>query len=63
MFSKEDYREYLEELQEIYKENLRIYTDLLNELDDKALRNRFFVMAGEDMKSFDFLESVKEQYF
>ncbi len=63
MFSKEDYRNYLQELQNFYRENLLVYTDLLNELDDKALRSSLLPIAEEDMEAFDFLETLREKNF
>ncbi len=63
MFSKEDYRNYIQELQNFYRENLLVYTDLLNELDDKALRSSLLPIAEEDMEAFDFLEALREEHF
>ncbi len=63
MFSKEDYRDYLQELQNFYRENLLVYTDLLNELDDQALRSSLLPIAEEDMEAFDFIEALREKHF
>ena len=40
MFTKDDYISYFSELEATLKKILTIYTDLLNELGDQAIRNR-----------------------
>jgi formiminotetrahydrofolate cyclodeaminase len=63
MFTKDDYINYFNEIEGIFKKNLEIYTDLLNELSDQAIRNKLFMLAEEDMETFTFIEEAKRKYF
>jgi len=62
MFTKEDYLNYFNELEGIFKKSLVIYTDLLNEVSDQSLRNKLFMLAEENMDVFSFLEKTKEKF-
>lgn len=63
MFTKEDYSSYFNELEEMFKKTLVIYTDLLNELSDNAIRSKLFMLAAEDNDVFNFVTETKEKYF
>jgi hypothetical protein len=63
MFTKEDYANYFNELEEIFKKTLVIYTDLLNDLSDNAIRSKLFMLAAEDDDAFSFVAETKEKYF
>ena len=61
MFTEKDYEAYLDEISEIYKRTLVIYTDILNEIDSKAVKSKLQVLARDNMEAFRFVrdESVK----
>ena len=59
MFSKEDFLNYLEEAEELYRKNVEIYTDLLNVLEEKSLFNKLFMIANEDLTAFEYVQSAK----
>ncbi len=63
MFTKDDYINYFNEIEGIFKNNLEIYTDLLNELSDHAIRNKLFMLAEEDIDTFTFIVETKRKYF
>ncbi len=63
MFTKEDYSGYFNELEEMFRKTLVIYTDLLNELSDNAIRSKLFMLAAEDNDAFSFIAETKEKYF
>jgi len=63
MFTKEDYTNYFNELEEIFKKTLVIYTDLLNDLSDAAIRSKLFMLAAEDNDAFNFITETKAKYF
>lgn len=62
MFTKEDYKGYFEEVENILKKTLVIYTDILNVTDDKSIRNKLNVIASENMDSFEFVQTQKEKF-
>lgn len=62
MFTKEDYINYFGELETILKEALVVYTDLLNELNDQAIRNKLYTLASEKMEAFNFIKAQKEKF-
>ncbi|MDD4183406.1 MAG: hypothetical protein PHT53_06270 [Candidatus Omnitrophica bacterium] len=63
MFTKEDYTNYFNELEETFKKSLVIYTDLLNDLSDAAIRSKLFMLASEDNDAFNFVTETKAKYF
>ncbi|MFA5270816.1 MAG: hypothetical protein WC412_00550 [Candidatus Omnitrophota bacterium] len=63
MFTKEDYTNYFNELEDIFRKTLVIYTDLLNDLSDQAIRSKLFMLATEDTDAFDFVTDTKVKYF
>ncbi len=62
MFTRQDYKNYLQELENIVKKNIVIYTDLINVTDDRAIRNRLHAMAKESMDSFRFIAEQKNKF-
>ncbi len=62
MFAKEDYLNYFGELESIFKEGLIIYTDLLNDISDQAIRNKLFMLAAENMDTYNFIIKTKEKF-
>ena len=62
MFTKDDYARYFSELEAVLKEAMVIYTDLLNELGDQAIRNKLYTLAAEDMEAFKFIKAQKEKF-
>ena len=63
MFTKDDYVNYFNELEDVLRESLVIYTDLLNELKDQAMHSKLFMLAAEDMEAFNFIAETKRKYF
>jgi hypothetical protein len=59
MFTKDDYIAYFEELERQLKDVLTIYTDLLNEIDDKSIRNKLMPLSTESMEVFKYVKSEK----
>jgi len=55
MFTEKDYAAYFDEISEIYKRTLVIYTDILNEIDSKAVKSKLQVLAGDNMEAFRFV--------
>ena len=62
MFTKEDFARYFEGLEGMFKETLVIYTDLLNEVGDQAIRNKLYTLAAEEMEAFKFVKEHKERF-
>lgn len=62
MFTKNDYQGYFKELEDIYKRSLIIYTDLLNELSDGAIKNKLLSMSTENMDAFRFVNECKGKF-
>ncbi len=52
MFTKNDYSQYLIELQNLIKDSVMINTDLLNELHHLEIHNKLGVVLTEDMRCF-----------
>ncbi|MCF7874920.1 MAG: hypothetical protein K9L87_05455 [Candidatus Omnitrophica bacterium] len=62
MFTKEDYLNYFDQLADIYRDSISIYTDLLNDLQDKAIRNKLLMAASENMEAFRFIREEKKKF-
>mgnify|MGYP001424751258 CR=1 FL=1 len=62
MFTKDDYVNYLQELENIVKKSVVIYTDLINLTDDRPIRNRMHAMAKESMDAFRFITEIKNRF-
>ena len=62
MFTKDDYIKYFDEILAVMKEALRNHTDLVNELNDRAIHNKLSVLMGEDMETFNFIKTQKEKF-
>ena len=62
MFTDEDYKNYFNELENIYKKSLTIYTDVLNEISDQSTRNKLYPIASENMEAFRFIKTYKEKF-
>ena len=62
MFTKDDYISYFSELEGTLKKILTIYTDLLNELGDQAIRNKLYAIATENIEAFKFIKEQKEKF-
>lgn len=61
MFTKEDYKNYFQELENILKKSVVIYTDLINLIDDRSIHNRLHAMAREAMDNFRFIAEEKNK--
>lgn len=62
MFTNQDYIGYFEEIEETLKKTLVIYTDLLNDLDNKAMHSKLYAIATENMDTFQLIKSLKEKF-
>ena len=62
MFTKEDYVSYFEEVEGILRKSLVIYTDLLNDLGNEAIRNKLYAASTESMETFKFMKREKEKF-
>jgi len=61
MFTKDDYISYFEELETQLKETLVIYTDLLNEINDRSIRNKIMPISSENMQMYRYIKSLKDK--
>ena len=62
MFSKSDYYNYFNELEDQLRKAIVIYTDLLNDLSDKSIRNKLYAMAQDNMDTFSFIKAQKDNF-
>jgi len=62
MFTKDDYLAYFDELHNILKKELVIYTDLLNELSDQSMTSKLHSLAIEDMDMFRAFADIKKKF-
>ena len=62
MFTDEDYRNYFNELENISKKALTIYTNLINELSDYSIRSKLYPIMLEDMEAFRFMRTYKKKF-
>ena len=62
MFTKEDYVNYLDELEGLLQQALVIYTDLLNELRDEAIRSKLYAITTDTMDAFVFIKEQKGKF-
>ncbi len=62
MFTKEDYTNYLKDLENIIKKSVVIYTDIINIIDERSIRNRLHAMAKESMDGYRFIVEEKEKF-
>ena len=62
MFTNSDYAEYFGEVENLLKDCVVIYTDLLNELNDNALKSKIEPMALESMGNFRAIKRQKEKF-
>ena len=62
MFTDEDYRNYFDQLEDISKKALTIYTNLINELSDYSMRSKLYPIMLEDMEAFRFIKTYKEKF-
>jgi hypothetical protein len=62
MFTKNDYAEYLDEIETLIRESVVIYTDLLNELSDNSTKSKIEPLASESMESFRYIKGIKKKF-
>jgi hypothetical protein len=62
MFTKDDYAGYFSQIEDMLKQSISIYTDLLNELNDNAIKSKISPLASESMDSFRFIKEHKEKF-
>ncbi len=62
MFIKEDYVNYLAEIEGILKKSITLYTDLINIIDDKSIRGNLTAMVKESMDHYRFINATKEKF-
>ena len=62
MFTKDDYIGYFSQIEDMLKKSISIYTDLLNELNDNAIKSKIDPLASESMDSFRFIKEQKERF-
>ena len=62
MFTKDDYLGYFSQIEDMLKQSISIYTDLLNELNDNAIKSKLDPLATESMNSFRFIRQQKEKF-
>ncbi|HPN72996.1 MAG TPA: hypothetical protein PKZ41_03270 [Candidatus Omnitrophota bacterium] len=62
MFTKEDYAEYMNEIEDLIREAVVVYTDLLNELSDSSIKSKIEPLASESMDSYRYIRSQKEKF-
>ena len=52
MFDSNDYIKYFEEAEKKFKTLLVLLTDILNELDNKAVRSKMLVLMKESLENY-----------
>lgn len=62
MFTNEDYRNYFNELENIFKKALTISSNLINELSDYSIRSKLYPIMLEDMEAFKSIKTYKENF-
>lgn len=62
MFLKEDYIGYFEELERSYGRLVALYTDVMNEINDRSVNSRLLAMTKNNMNAFHYVKSVKEKF-
>lgn len=62
MFTKEDYLTYFDQLADIYRDSINTYTDLLNNVQDKAIKNKLLMAASENMEAFRFIKQERKKF-
>lgn len=62
MFTNEDYKNYFNELENISKEALIIYTDVLNEISDSSIRSKLYPIMSDEMEALKILKKYKEKF-
>ena len=62
MFTNADYAEYFGEAENLLKESMVIYTDLLNEINNNAIKSKLEPLAAECMESFRYIRQQKEKF-
>ncbi len=62
MFTKDDYTGYFSQIEDMLKKSISIYTDLLNELNDNAIKSKIDPLASESMDSFRFIKEQKQKF-
>lgn len=62
MFTKDDYIGYFSQIEDMLKGSISVYTDLLNELNDNAIKSKLDPLASESMDSFRFIKEQKEKF-
>jgi hypothetical protein len=62
MFTKADYANYFKEMEDIIKGTLVIYTDLLNELEDRSMHSKLYAIMSETADAFKFIKQEKEKF-
>lgn len=62
MFTRADYAEYFSEIENQLKECVVIYTDLLNELNDNAIKSKLEPLATESIENFRVIKKRKEKF-
>lgn len=63
MFSEDDFKGYFQETEDVIKKTLFFYTDLLNEVQDRAVRNKLLPLMTENVEMFRWLKKKKEKLF
>ncbi len=63
MFTNEDYKNYFKELEDVLRNNIVIYTDLMNVVDNKAVLSKLQVLASENSGAFKFIREQKGKLF
>ena len=63
MFTKDDFKNYFEEIEDLFRKTLVVYTDLLNEVHDQSIRNKLLPLMTENMEAFRRTREKREKLF
>jgi len=55
VFTDRDFSEYYKEVGKILRDCLSIYTDLINQLDNRAIKSRLTVVTTECLEAYEFI--------
>lgn len=62
MFTENDYVEYFGQIEESLKRLITIYTDILNETSDNAIKCKLDPLATETMEAFRFIKEKRSKF-
>jgi len=63
MFTQNDFQEYLMNTERQLSQILLVYTDMLNEIDEKAMRSKITSIMTESLEAYRFIKKKRGELF